>query len=60
MKDEIKQIAQQIVELEKKAQKDFKNRDKCLMQMQQLIKDLSLTELLQIDEYIQENKLLNK
>jgi len=60
MKDKIKQIAQQIVELEKKAQQNPNDSGKYMSQMQQLVGNLSVTELLQIDEYIQENEMLNK
>ena len=62
MKDtkKIKKVAKQIVELEKKCINDKNNINKYLKKMQQLTENLSLEELLAIDEYILENKLLTK
>lgn len=63
MKDkekEIKQIAQKIIDLEHKCQEDIENRQTYLNQMIKITEDLSLEELLEIDEYIMENNLLTK
>ncbi len=63
MKDKkIKQIAQQIVDIERKCQStnSKKEIDKYIQSMQQLVQGLSVNELLRIDEYIQENNLLKK
>lgn len=59
-KKKVKKIAQKIVELENKCQLDKTNINKYLTQMQQLTEHLSLEELLAVDEYILENKLLTK
>lgn len=62
MKDEkrIKQIAKQLAELERKCQKDKNNINIYLEEMDNLTKNLSLEEILEIDEYILENVLLKK
>lgn len=58
MKERLKKIAHQLVELEKKAQnnKDFNYE----FAMTKLISNISLADLLEIDEYIQKEKLLTK
>ena len=65
MKDKkinIKKIAQQIVEIEKKCQleKDKPKKLEYLNQLERLTENLSLEELLEIDEYIIENNFLKK
>ena len=56
MKKRLKKIAEQIVQLEGlKASKDDKE-----YQMMELIKNLSVNEMLEIDDYIIRNKMLNK
>ena len=63
MKDKnkkVKRIAQQIVELEKKCQTDINNREKYILKIEQLTGNLSLEELLAIDEYILSNNLLKR
>lgn len=54
MKDEerIKNIAMQIAQLEKKCQLDKNNINNYLMKMEELTKNLSLEDILAIDEYI--------
>lgn len=62
MKDErkkIKELAEKIVELEKQCQSK-NNVSKALEEIEQLTKDLSLEDMLKIDEYIIEKKLLTK
>lgn len=58
MKKELKKIAHQLVEFEKEAEGNSKtyNFNKVL----ELTKNLSLTDMLEIDAYIQENHLLTK
>ena len=57
MKDkDIQKIANKIVELEKKA--NFVNKDFIFQEMEELLSDYDLDDLLEIDEYIQENNLL--
>ena len=58
MKDELKKIAHKLVELEKEAESNPEtyNFDKVF----ELTKRLSLTDMLEIDAYIQENNLLTK
>lgn len=58
MKERLKKIAHQLVELEKKAQND-KNFN-YEFAMTKLISNISLADLLEIDEYIQKEKLLTK
>lgn len=58
MKERLKKIAHQLVELEKKAQND-KNFN-YEFAMTKLISNVSLADLLEIDEYIQKEKLLTK
>jgi len=63
MKDKkIKQIAQQIADIERKCQSTNSKEeiDKYIQSIQQLVQGLSVNELLRIDEYIQENNLLKK
>ena len=63
MKERNKKIARQIAELElKMAQKENTNEDTMSieLQMMKLIAGLSIEELLEIDNYIQEEKLLTK
>lgn len=56
MKKRLKKIAEQIVQLESlKISKDDKE-----YQMMELIKNLSVDEMLEIDDYIIRNKMLNK
>ena len=56
MKKRLKKIAEQIVQLESlKASKDDKE-----YQMMELIKNLSVDEMLEIDDYIIRNRMLNK
>ena len=56
MKKRLKKIAEQIVQLESlKASKDDKE-----YQMMELIKNLSVDEMLEIDNYIIRNEMLNK
>ena len=58
MKDELKKIAYKLVELEKEAESNPEayNFDKVL----ELTKHLSLADMLDIDDYIQEKNLLTK
>lgn len=58
MKKRLEKIALRIVELEKKAQenKDFNYEAAMMME----VKNLSLKEMLEIDNYIQSKKLLTK
>ena len=58
MKKQLKKIAHKIVELEKQAQ-TTPNFNYAL-EMEKLIKELSLKDLLEVDNYIQENNLLTK
>ena len=63
MKERNKKIARQIAELElKMAQKENTNEDimSIELQMTKLIAGLSITDILEIDNYIQEEKLLTK
>lgn len=58
MKKELIDIANQIIELEKQAQD---NSVQCIMeQMSHLIENLSFEDMVEIDDYIQENQLLTK
>lgn len=59
-KERIKKIARQLVDLEKKCQVDKDNLNIYLRKMEKLTENLSLVELLQIDEYIVEKNLLTK
>ncbi len=62
-KRKIKEIAHKIVELEKllySGNTDFVKRKEYITQMERLTENLSLGELLEIDEYILENQLLKK
>lgn len=59
-KEKIKEIALRIVELEKKCRTDAENVSSYMSEMMQLTDHLSLEELLQVDEYILENKILTK
>lgn len=57
MKDkDIQKIANKIIELEKKA--NLINQDYIFQEMEELLSDYDLADLLEIDEYIQENNLL--
>ena len=60
MKDEkeIKQIAQKISNLEKQCQNNPEQQDMYMKKIEKIAESLSLEELLQIDIYILENKLL--
>lgn len=63
MKERNKKIARQIAELElKMAQKENTNEDTMSieLQMTKLIAGLSIEDILEIDNYIQEEKLLTK
>lgn len=63
MKERNKKIARQIAELElKMAQKENTNKDTMSieLQMTKLIAGLSIEEILEIDNYIQEEKLLTR
>ena len=58
MKKRLQKIAHQLVELEKKAQNyESFNYE---FAMTKLISNISLADLLEIDEYIQKEKLLTK
>jgi len=60
MKDKEKEkIAQEIIELELKCQEDKDNLNIYLQKMTELTENLSLEELLEIDEYIICSKKLN-
>lgn len=60
MKDKEKEnIAQKIIELELKCQEDKDNLNIYLQKMTELTENLSLEELLEIDEYIMCSKKLN-
>lgn len=60
MKDKEKEkIAQEIIELELKCQEDKDNLNIYLQKMTELTENLSLEELLEIDEYIMCSKKLN-
>ena len=52
--------ANSIVKLEKGAQTFPEQKDKYIAMMDALTKNLSFAELIQIDNYIRENKLLTK
>ena len=57
MKDKEKEkIAQEIIELELKCQEDKDNLNIYLQKMTELTENLSLEELLEIDEYIMSSK----
>lgn len=59
MKDkDIQKIANKIIELEKKANLNTINQDYIFQEMEKLLSDYDLSDLLEIDEYIQENNLL--
>lgn len=59
MKDkDIQKIANKIIELEKKANLNTINQDYIFQEMEELLSDYDLADLLEIDEYIQENNLL--
>ena len=58
MKERLKKIAHQLVELEKKAQNNENFNYE--FAMTKLISNVSLADLLEIDEYIQKEKLLTK
>lgn len=58
MKDELKKIAHKLVELEKEAENNPENY--VFGKMMALTKNLSLTDMLEIDSYIQEKNLLTK
>lgn len=63
MKERSKKIARQIAELElKMAQKESTNEDRTSieLQMDKLIAELSIADILEIDNYIQEEKLLTR
>lgn len=63
MKERNKKIARQIAELElKMTQKESTNEDRTSieLQMNKLIAGLSITDILEIDNYIQEEKLLTR
>ena len=63
MKERNKKIARQIAELElKAAQKESTNEDtkSIELQMDKLIAGLSIKDILEIDNYIQEEKLLTR
>ena len=60
MKDKEKEkIAQEIIKLELKCQEDKDNLNIYLQKMTELTENLSLEELLEIDEYIMSSKKLN-
>lgn len=62
MKDErknIKELAERIANLEKECQ-FATNVSESMNKIEQLIQNLSLEEMLELDMYIQENKLLTK
>ena len=59
MKERLKKIAHQIVELEKEIDEGQSQKDTEL-KMLKLISSLKLNELMEIDEYIQQEKLLTK
>lgn len=54
----IKELAEKIVELEKKCQ--LENNISNMKELEQLIQKLSLEEMLKIDTYIKEKNLLTK
>lgn len=58
MKKRLEKIALRIVELEKKAQKNKDFNYEAAMMME--VKNLSLKEMMEIDNYIQSKKLLTK
>ena len=63
MKERNKKIARQIAELElKMTQKESTNEDRTSieLQMDKLIAGLSIKDILEIDNYIQEEKLLTR
>lgn len=55
-KKRLKELASQIVELEKSKLLSKSEKE---MQMANLIKNLSLNEMMEVDEYIIKNKLLD-
>lgn len=59
MKERLKKIAHQLVELEKALDEGQTQKDTEL-KMLKLIGSLKLNELMEIDEYIQQEKLLTK
>jgi len=62
MKDrkELKKIAKEIIKLEHKCQQDKNNTNKYMTEMQQLISNLSIEEILALDEYIARSSKLKK
>lgn len=58
MKKRLQKIAHRIVELEKKAQNDESFDYEAAMA--KIISNISVTDLLAIDDYIQRNRLLTK
>lgn len=59
MKKRLVQIADRIVELEKEIQQ-IPNSTRAMVLMEKLTEGLTLTEMLEIDNYIQKKKLLTK
>jgi hypothetical protein len=59
MKKRLVKIADRIVELEKEIQQ-IPNSTRAMVLMEKLTEGLTLTEMLEIDNYIQKKKLLTK
>ena len=60
MKDNLKKIAHKIVALEKEIQNEGKSGKRYFEEMEKLIFGLSIKDMIEIDNYIQENNLLTK
>lgn len=60
MKDNLKKIAHKIVALEKEIQNGGKPGKRYFEEMEKLIFGLSIKDMIEIDNYIQENNLLTK
>lgn len=60
MKDNLKKIAHKIVTLEKEIQNEGEPDKKYFEEMEKLMFGLSIKDMIEIDNYIQENNLLTK
>ena len=60
MKDNLKKIAHKIVALEKQIQNEGKPGKRYFEEMEKLMFGLSIKDMIEIDNYIQENNLLTK
>lgn len=60
MEDNLKKIAYKIVALEKEIQNEGKPGKRYFEEMEKLMFGLSIKDMIEIDNYIQENNLLTK